>query len=267
MRRRWELILLSTACLWLLAAGCRTQLPAEFSRMGEIDMNSPSPGAGFDANAPQAGEMDAGDGSGGELEPIGVDQGEPKPQPGDTRFTLDTLYAIPQQTSAAVGAPVRIVVATGAPAHPFQYMNSVRVTFSAGEPTFVPGSYNVGAVGGAPDYPDGIWASVAPEAFLLPNDYMLSFNNYDAASGRWALDFNVTPILGTAVEGPEGELFNFEVTFAQPGTVQLGFEQFRDVDRAYYSYAESYLGTVHEYYWGDISNDHAGVANTIEVTE
>jgi len=125
----------------------------------------------------------------------------------------------------------------------------------------------VGAVGGAPDYPDGIWASVAPEAFLLPNDYMLSFNNYDAASGRWALDFNVTPILGTAVEGPEGELFNFEVTFAQPGTVQLGFEQFRDVDRAYYSYAESYLGTVHEYYWGDISNDHAGVANTIEVTE
>jgi hypothetical protein len=260
MRRRWELILLITACLLVMAAGCRTQLPAEFSRMGETGLNSPapSPGGGLDAGAPLAGEQDA------LANPDVEQEQEPEVTTGG-RFVSDALYAIPQQTSAAVGEAVRIVVATGVTAHPFQYMNSVRVTFSAGEPSFVSGSYNVGALGGSADHPDGIWASVNPEDFLLPNDYMLSFNNYDAAGGRWAMDFNVTPILGTAVEGTEGELFNFEVTFAQPGTARLGFEQFRDVDRTYYSYSESRFGSGYEHYWSDLSNDHAGSANTIVV--
>jgi hypothetical protein len=139
-------------------------------------------------------------------------------------------------------------------------MNSVRVTFSAGEPSYVPGSYNVGAIGGALEYADGIWAVVQPEGFLLPTDYMLGFNNYDDASGSWAMDFNVTPIQSTPASAAEGALFNFEVTFARAGSVRLGFEEFNQVKRTYFS-----DGSSTEYYWSDISNDHAGIANTIAV--
>jgi len=253
---RWELILLIPACLLLMAAGCRTQLPAEFSRMGETGLNSPapSPGGGLDAGAPLAGEQDA-------LANPDVEQEQEPEVPTGGRFAADGLYAIPQQTSAAVGEAVRIVVATGVTARPFQYMNSVRVTFSAGEPSYVPGSYNVGAIGGALEYADGIWAVVQPEGFLLPTDYMLGFNNYDDASGSWAMDFNVTPISGRQIDSREGELFNFEVTFAHAGTVVLGFEEFNQVKRTYFS-----DGSSTEYYWSDISNDHdEGSANTINV--
>ncbi|MEZ5338422.1 MAG: hypothetical protein R3F46_09155 [bacterium] len=40
----------------------------------------------------------------------------------------DTLYAIATKTSVKVGDRVRIFVATGRPAHPFRYLNSVGVT-------------------------------------------------------------------------------------------------------------------------------------------
>lgn len=260
MYRRWELVLLITVLL--LLAGCRTQLPAEFSRMGGDGFDSPpsAPGGGLDAGGPLAGEQDALAGQ----EPDQQEPGENfmglEPEPGD--YAFDALYAIPQQTTAAAGEAVRIVVASGTPIHEFQYMNGVRVTFSAGEPSFVPGSYNVGGVGGAADDPDGIWASVNPDDFLLPTDYMLSFKSYDSANGSWAMDFNVTPIGGNPASGANGELFNFEVVFAQAGTVRLGFRQFEDVKRTYYSDSSSV-----EYYWSNIGNDHPGVANTVVVTE
>lgn len=260
--RRWEMNVVLVICGLLLYGGCRSKLPAEFSRMGGVERSNPpaAPGGGLDAGAPLDGEQDALAGPESGLEGEGGVVQEPvAPAPGE--YAADTLYAIPQQTSVAVGEAVRIVVATGVPANSFHYMNGVRVTFGAGEPNYVPGSYNVGAIGGAADFPDGIWALVGPGAFLLPTDYMLSFNNYDSASNSWAMDFNVTPIGGQEVNDAEGELFNFEVTFAQAGTVHLGFSQFKDVKRTYYSDSRS-----QEYSWSSIGNNNAGVANTIEVT-
>ena len=253
MKRRWELMLLVPACLLLFASGCRTQLPAEFSRMQPGNTGTPmgggAPAPMFEADN---GLAPPGDGLNQDGPPIDV------PQPGV--YDSDALYAIPQQATAGIGEAVRIVVATGAPAHSFKFMNGVRVTFSAGEPSFVDGSYNVGAVGGAQLAADGIWAALNPESFLLPTDYMLGFTNYDGASGTWAIDFNVTPINAGQVAGSEGELFNFAVAFAQAGTVALGFEQFNQVKRCYYSDENSA-----EYFWGDISNSYPGVANSIVV--
>jgi hypothetical protein len=263
MLRRWQLslLLLLLAVLLPITSGCRAKLPAEFSRMQN---NQYLPGAGspetnLDAGAPLAGELDnanePGDGGFVPQDPV-IDV----PEAGI--YAFDSLYAIPQQTTAGTGDAVRIVVATGIPANPFKFMNGVRVTFSAGEPSFVAGSYNVGAVGGAQLDADGIWEGVAPESFLLPTDYMLGFTNYDQTGGTWAIDFNVTPINANQSIGHEGELFNFEVAFAEAGMVVLGFKQFYQVKRTYYSDEDS-----NEYYWGDISNNHAGVANSITVTE
>lgn len=68
----------------------------------------------------------------------------------------DTLYAIPLKTHAAVGEPVRIVVATGVPAHPFQFVKGVRVTVPVGTEYVWPGhNFNIGAPGGSIAEADG----------------------------------------------------------------------------------------------------------------
>lgn len=253
MKRRWELLLFIPACLLLLTPSCRTQLPAEFSR-GQIDLNMPAGGASPEPNMEYDDATLMGDAGPNEgVAPIEVEPGI---------YDLDTLYAIPQQTSATTGEAVRIVVATGIPAGQFKFMNGVRVTFSGVEPAFVPGSYNVGAIGGTATEADGIWSAANPQGFLLPNDFMLSWVTYVAELDAWAIDFNVTPINSEQISSSEGALFNFAATFAKAGTVVLGFEQFHDVKRTYFSDLNSA-----EYYWGDISNSHTGVANSITVTE
>jgi hypothetical protein len=78
-----------------------------------------------------------------------------------TPFTMpaDTIAAVPTATAAAVGAPVTVSVETGAPANPFQFMNGVGIVVD-NDATYVPNSFNVGAVGGARDAADGIWANM-----------------------------------------------------------------------------------------------------------
>lgn len=176
-------------------------------------------------------------------------------------YEPDTLYAFPLQSAAAIGEPVRIVVATGVPANPFQYMNGARVIFDGGEPSYVAGSFNVGAPGGELKEADGIWTAVEPDSFLLADDWMIEAGlEYDQQTGTSIFDFNVTPLGGHATSDAGGELFNFEVEFAQPGLVTLGFQELETVKRTYYSDDTSW-----EYYWGDISNDHPGALNTVYV--
>jgi len=168
-------------------------------------------------------------------------------------LTADTLYAIPDKTEAVDGEVVTVTVRTGVPANPFHFMDGVRVTFESGN-YYVTDTFNVGEVGGQRDSIDGIWADMSPSAFLLPEEWM--FVEDDIGGGRVAVDFNVTPIGGPDLTTSEGALFNFGLEVHT--SVTLGFQQFHDVNRTFYSDNGSST-----YFWGDITNSHAGFDNSI----
>jgi hypothetical protein len=179
---------------------------------------------------------------------------------GGATLAADTLYAIPLQSSVAAGDPVTIVVATGVPASPFQYVNGTRVLApDTSGFTYVDNSFNVGVPGGQAGDVDGIWSDMNPSGFLLAPD---SFIQETPVGNQTALDFNVTPLGGNDLTTSEGALFNFQATFSTPGTYQLGFQQFETVDRTYYTD----VNTAPARYWGDITNVHAGVNSTVTVT-
>ena len=132
-----------------------------------------------------------------------------------------------------------IVVATGIPANPFQFMNGVGLVVEDGA-DYAANSFNVGSVGGAADDVDGIWTDMAPTGFLLAPDNFITKKDLGGGTGR--IDFNITPLGGSDVTTADGELFNFEMEFSAAG---------------------SYTITFQEFLWGDISN--SAVANTITV--
>lgn len=171
----------------------------------------------------------------------------------------DTLYAIPLAQTAAIGAPVGIVIATAVPANPFQYMNGCRVTAPTGF-EYVPNSFNVGMPGGAAGDADGFWTAMAPGGgFLLPPDNFITAT--DLGGGLTGISFNVTPLGGSDLTADSGALFNFEASFNAPGTYVLGFQlESSGIKRTYYS-----DGAAAEYFWGDITNNHACVPNTVIV--
>jgi len=183
-------------------------------------------------------------------------------------LAADTLYAIPSATTVAAGTPVTITVYTGVPANPFLYMNGVRVIVAntAGF-AYADNTFNVGVPGGAAGDIDGIWTNLphAPNGFLLPPD---NFIQETDTNGQTAIDFNVTPIYppNTAdatydMTTASGALFNFQATFANPGTYQIGFMQHDLVDNTYYQ--DDTLLT--NFFWGDITNVHPGFTTTITV--
>lgn len=173
-------------------------------------------------------------------------------------LAADTLYAIPLQGSAAAGEPVRIVVATGVPANPFQFMNGCRVTAPTGF-TYVANSLNLGNPGGGAGDADGFWAGMNPGGGLtLPPDGFI--REFDLGGGQTGISFNVTPLGGSDQTTASGALFMFEATFAA-GSNRLGFQEATGaVKRTFYS-----DGALTEYFWGDISNNHAGVPNSVDV--
>lgn len=178
----------------------------------------------------------------------------------------DTLYAIPLQTKVQVGDPVRIVVATGKLPHPFQYMTGVRITapvLSGFDINY--GGFNIGAPGGAVDAADGIWAQMGIEDgnFLSPDGWEFNAYPVDAGNDLVGLDWNVTPLGGRDLINASGELFNFEAFFREAGTWTLGFQQTNVVNRTYYQDGNQ----APDYFWGDISNDHPGVPNSITVVQ
>jgi len=172
----------------------------------------------------------------------------------------DTLYAIPQQTAAAVDEPVRIIVATGVPASPFQYMNMVSVTVENGA-AYEPGSFNPGDVGGGTNEVDGYWAAMdpAPVSMLTPPEVFIQDEDIGGGRSRW--EFTLPPVPGEDETEAQGVLFNFEFSFGAAGTYTLGFQKDTGtVKRTYYSDQGE-----NEYFWGDISNDHDGVPRSIVV--
>jgi hypothetical protein len=165
----------------------------------------------------------------------------------DGNLEPDTLYAQATVATAAVGAEVTVVVYTGVPAHPFEFMNGCGLTMEA-DAEKVAGSFNTGVPGGQPDASDGFWAAMDPaDGFLLaPDNFILAT---DIGGGRERWDFNVTPIGGSDVTASEGALFNYKFTFGTAGVKTFGFQEFSGVNRTYYSDSTST-----QYFWGDSTN-------------
>jgi len=109
---------------------------------------------------------------------------------------------------------------------------------------------------------DGFWSNMSGISngdFLLAPDSF--YSPVDAGGGLTGLDFNVTPLGGSDVATGSGALFNFGATFTTPGTYTLGFQQTNVVNRTYYQDANQ----APDYFWGDITNSHAGIPNSITV--
>jgi hypothetical protein len=174
----------------------------------------------------------------------------------------DTLYAIPLKTTVKAGDPVRIVVVTGVPFHNFSYMNGVAVTAPASSGyDYVRRSFNVGAVGGSQWAMDGFWSAITDREILSFPDKFIATTT---GQGQRIIDFNVTPIgYGADVQGASGVLFNFEATFSKPGVYAIGFLESDFVDRTYYNDSNLYP----HFLWGDVTNQHSGVPNSITVTD
>jgi len=185
----------------------------------------------------------------------------------------DQIGAIPLVTSAGVADTVKVVVATGPVANPFQFMTGVSIVFPTGC-GYSGNSYDYGApVAGDPglnpvedkdqETVDGIWTTVNPASgFLGVGDNLLV---PDAALpapfvGSSAIDFNITPLGGSdAPAGTAGILFNFNLEFSAAGAYKLDFLLFDEVNRTYYQ-----DGSQAVYQWGDITNNVTG--NTVNVS-
>jgi len=168
------------------------------------------------------------------------------------------LAAVPAARNATTADVVTVAVIAGDFSSPFQNMNGAGVTVEDGA-TYAGGTFNVGAPGGKMYGVDGIWTNIGADAILRPGEFWVPTDPIGA--GRVRMDFNVTPVGGSETSDG-GVLFNFGLAFDHAGTYTLGFEEFHDVKRTYYS-----DGANSEYFWDDISNNYPGVPNSIEVRE
>ena len=169
------------------------------------------------------------------------------------------------QDTASLADTVTVVVATGVPANPFQYLVGANVTMPTWC-TYAPDSFNIGAIGGATDDADGFWG---PEgmgldngSFLLgPQTFLYGREKSDfGIPDRHRLEFNATPLGGTDVTTASGQLFNFGVEFRQAGTATFGFlVATPPIDRTFYRDGEN-----NDYYWGALVAGPDGV-NTTDV--
>jgi PKD repeat protein len=161
----------------------------------------------------------------------------------DLVLAADTLYAIPLATHAAVNEPVRILVATGQPAHPLVMLSSVAFTVEQAG-AYVPDSFNFGIPGGTRSHSDGYWALLGPPPpgdgqYIDLGDNMIPGSGTIIDGGLLRLTFVIVTngmFKTPASIGNGAVLFSFEVTFDQPGTYHPGF-QLNDgsYDQTYYS--------------------------------
>ena len=151
-----------------------------------------------------------------------------------------------------------VIVATGRPAHPLQFLAVCSVTID-GQGTYVPGSFNYGAPGGERTDADGVWSlmGVPNGAFLDLGDNLVPGAGEDLPGGRRAYEFAVVSQGPYPAADAEGSLFNFQLTFTAPGTYHLGLRQMSgDFDTLYYSDAQG-----NNYRWSALLADAGGAQN------
>jgi hypothetical protein len=163
--------------------------------------------------------------------------------------------------AAAVGGAVQVIVLTGDPADPFQYMVGCGLTIE-GDADYVRNSFDVGAPDatadtGSANPVDGIWAAMSPASgFLLAPDSFIQSTDIGGGRERW--DFNITPLRGSNLATAQGALFNAKFTFGTPGTKIFGFQDSTGgVKRTYYA------DDANEYFWGDVANTGAAAPNAV----
>jgi len=165
--------------------------------------------------------------------------------------------------TAGVGDTVTVLVIAGDfPAGAaFNYMNGVGISVTDGG-DYVDDTFNVGSIGGAQKDVDGIWADMAPapSTFFVPENFMMKATDVVADSTLDFMGFNITPIGAGEVTGG-GDLFNFGIAFDFAGTYDLGFIEFQDVKRTYYS-----DNAAVEYNWTDIGNQLPNLQSSITIT-
>jgi hypothetical protein len=171
----------------------------------------------------------------------------------------DALYVLPYTNTAAVADQVAIIVATGVPASPFQYMTGVSVTYPDWV-HFVGGSFNVGATGGEADKPDGLWGpdGMDVDGFLVAFDFWPGDEVADLGiAGRHRYQFDLVPIGGHDLTTAAGALFNFQVSFDHAGTASFGFvEETGTINRTYYR-----DGSNTDHFWGQLMAGPDGTLN------
>jgi hypothetical protein len=177
----------------------------------------------------------------------------------------DTLYAYPLASTAAVGDPVTVLVYTGTPANALQFLSSVGFTVETAG-TYVAGSFNNGAPGGARMDTDGYWGLLGagtPPAngqYLDLGDSLMPGPATAIAGGLQRYNFAVVTqgafAAPATLPGGGAILYSFQLTFSAAGTYHLGF-QLNDgaFDQTYYS---DQNGT--NFFWGTLDG-----SNTITV--
>lgn len=227
---------------------------------------APNNGNGGNPPAPSPDDNDNGGippappgGGGNPPPPPSADDNPPTPPPGnDSTYAYDTLYAYPLQAQAAVGEPVTVLIATGKPAHPLQFLSCVAVTVDEAG-TYVADSFNIGVPGGARMGSDGIWGTMGiPDGqFLDLGDGLVPGTGDDIGNGRHAYTFAVVSMGAYPATNNEGVLFNFQLSFSQPGTYHIGLRSTDGTfDTLYYS-----SGDATNYFWSATLADANGVQN------
>lgn len=165
----------------------------------------------------------------------------------------DSLYALPQSSSAGIGDLVTVLVYTGATGS-WQFMLGVGLIVPD-DGTYESGTFNVGAVGGARDDADGVWADITNDGgFALGPDVLIipGPNPDDSLGANNRFDFNISPlIIGTApvdmdLASVTGALFNLQFSFSSAGTKVFDFQAVNGVNRTYYADATNAVDT----FWG-----------------
>lgn len=169
----------------------------------------------------------------------------------------DTLYALPLVRWVNAGEPVRIACATGPMARPFFAINMISLTLDD-DAVLVPLSLNPGAPGGASTFLDGYWAGLSQAGVWAPGDPVPPMPDNHIPEGRTRWSFTI--IGGSNDTTRQGMLFNFAVTFSEPGVKRIGFQEFDEVNRTYYCDND-----LLEYFWGTLMADEYASENVTGV--
>lgn len=167
----------------------------------------------------------------------------------------DTLYIYAPEPQAHVNEPVTVVVATGRPAHPLQFLSCVSVTIDDGG-VYVPDSFSIGEPGGGRLGVDGLWSQMGvPEAgFLDLGDAFMPGAGVDIGQGRHEYQFAIVTMGPYPAADDAGVLFSFQLSFDQPGEYSLGLRKMNgDIGMTYYADEEGL-----NYYWGTLMADRDG---------
>ncbi len=164
------------------------------------------------------------------------------------------LQALPDQTSVAVGEPVKLTIRCGRFPQQEQ-MHSCQVCLQVSEhASYVAHSFNLGAPGGTAYNIDGIW-SLFPEP---PTDWIPTPDAWfgpvaaDAAGMVWLMFGSAAIDAGETKTG--GNIYSLQVAFDAPGVYDINFAPNGGFKRTWFS---DLAGG--DYCWYDIGNDAAPV--------